>query len=94
MIYFCQGNSVLSWFARWSDITGSDHNNPSPNTHTHITSHRIFNYFYTYDAKGNPDESTYPSGFTIKNKYKPDKGPVIKVIDKSKVLPLVQQQVQ
>jgi RHS repeat-associated protein len=44
---------------------------------------RTFSYFYTYDSKGNPDEYTYPSGFTIKNEYKPDNGTLKKVIDKS-----------
>lgn len=59
------------------------YNNISQNTHTRITSDRIFNYFYTYDSKGNPDEYIYPSGFTIKNEYKTDKGTLKKVIDKS-----------
>jgi hypothetical protein len=43
----------------------------------------IFNYFYTYNKKGNPDKYTYPSGFTIKNEYNPDNGTLKKVIDKS-----------
>lgn len=36
------------------------YNNISQTTHTRITSDRIFNYFYTYDSKGRPDEYTYP----------------------------------
>ncbi len=43
----------------------------------------FLNTFYTYDDKGNPDEYTYPSGFTIKNEYKPENGTLKKVIDKS-----------
>jgi len=43
---------------------------------------KSFTYLYTYDSKGNLDEYTYPSGFTIKNEYKPDKGTLEKVIDK------------
>ncbi|MGV8112395.1 MAG: hypothetical protein AB2L17_05765 [Lentimicrobium sp.] len=59
------------------------YNNISQTTHTRITSDRIFNYFYTYDSKGNPEEYTYPSGFTIKNEYNPENGTLKKVIDKS-----------
>ena len=44
---------------------------------------RSFTYLYTYDSKGNPEEYTYPSGFTIKNEYNPENGTLKKVIDKS-----------
>jgi hypothetical protein len=50
------------------------YNNISQTTHTRITSDRIFNYFYTYDSKGRPDEYTYPTDLTIKNEYNPDNG--------------------
>jgi hypothetical protein len=47
---------------------------------------KVISHFYTYDAKGNPEEYTYPSGFTIKNEYKPDNRTLKKVIDKSTII--------
>jgi RHS repeat-associated protein len=42
-----------------------------------------FNYFYTYDAKGNLYEYTYPSGFVIKNIYSSTNGSLVSIMDKA-----------
>lgn len=43
---------------------------------------KTFTYLYTYDTKGNPDEYTYPTGYTIKNEYNTTNGALKKVIEK------------
>ena len=47
-----------------------------------IQTDRIFTYFYTYDDKGNLNEYTYPSGYTIVHEYYPNNGALKKVKDK------------
>ncbi|MDY0026479.1 MAG: hypothetical protein RBS33_10875 [Lentimicrobium sp.] len=54
----------------------------SQTTHPRITSDHIFKYFYTYDEKGNPDEYTFPSDYTIKNEYKTGNGALQNVKEK------------
>lgn len=48
---------------------------------TEYTDHD-FNYFYTYDTKGNLDEYTFPSGYVIKNAYNSN-GSLRSVTDKT-----------
>jgi RHS repeat-associated protein len=41
-----------------------------------------FSYLYSYDTKGNLDEYTYPSGYTIKNEYNSENGTFERVKEK------------
>lgn len=59
------------------------YDNYSRVAHKTVYADQNFNYFYTYDSKGNLDEYTYPSGFVIKNTYNPNNGLLVNVKDKA-----------
>ena len=46
------------------------YNTIAQNIHTRITAERIFNYFYTYDEKGNPEEYVYAYACRSRTKHR------------------------